>query len=38
MPGHANSHGDVAQYSINWGFLLDPLSAIMVLVVTGIGS
>jgi NADH-quinone oxidoreductase subunit L len=29
--------GDVARFVINWGFLLDPLSAVMVLVVTGIG-
>src|SRR5215831_8705113 len=29
--------GNVARFAIDWGFLLDPLSAIMVLVVTGIG-
>ena len=29
--------GETARFTINWGFLLDPLSAIMVLVVTGIG-
>ena len=29
--------GEIAKFSINWGFLLDPLSSIMVLVVTGIG-
>jgi NADH-quinone oxidoreductase subunit L len=36
--GAAHTHdGELARFSINWGFLLDPLSAIMVLVVTGIG-
>src|SRR5215467_16111372 len=29
--------GEVARFSVPWGFLLDPLSAVMVLVVTGIG-
>jgi len=29
--------GGLANFTINWGFLLDPLSSIMVLVVTGIG-
>src|SRR5688572_21321082 len=29
--------GAVARFVVNWGFLLDPLSAVMVLVVTGIG-
>ena len=29
--------GSLANFTINWGFLLDPLSSIMVLVVTGIG-
>ena len=29
--------GEVANFSVDWGFLLDPLSAVMVLVVTGIG-
>jgi len=29
--------GEIARFSISWGFLLDPLSSIMVLVVTGIG-
>ena len=31
------STGEMTRFSIDWGFLLDPLSAIMVLVVTGIG-
>ena len=31
------SAGEMARFSIDWGFLLDPLSAVMVLVVTGIG-
>ena len=31
------SAGELTRFSIEWGFLLDPLSAIMVLVVTGIG-
>jgi NADH-quinone oxidoreductase subunit L len=31
------SAGEVARFTIDWAFLLDPLSAIMVLVVTGIG-
>ncbi len=34
--GHTSA-GDLARFSIDWGFLLDPLSAVMVLVVTGIG-
>jgi NADH-quinone oxidoreductase subunit L len=29
--------GGIARFVIDWGFLLDPLSSIMVLVVTGIG-
>src|SRR5262245_56731605 len=29
--------GEVARFVVDWGFLLDPLSAVMVLVVTGIG-
>src|SRR5512135_1975732 len=28
----------VGQLQVDWGFLLDPLSAIMLLVVTGVGS
>jgi NADH-quinone oxidoreductase subunit L len=35
-PAHTKS-GDVERFSVDWGFLLDPLSAVMVLVVTGIG-
>ena len=31
------SAGEMARFSIDWGFLLDPLSGVMVLVVTGIG-
>src|SRR5262245_53665743 len=29
--------GEGARFTVDWGFLLDPLSAVMVLVVTGIG-
>jgi NADH-quinone oxidoreductase subunit L len=29
--------GMIAPFSINWGYQLDPLSAVMILVVTGIG-
>ena len=29
--------GRLATFSADWGFLLDPLSAVMILVVTGIG-
>jgi len=29
--------GETARFQINWAFLLDPLSSVMVLVVTGIG-
>ena len=29
--------GRIATFSADWGFLLDPLSAVMILVVTGIG-
>src|SRR5690349_10058767 len=31
------SEGPLARFTIDWGFLLDPLSCVMVLVVTGIG-
>jgi NADH-quinone oxidoreductase subunit L len=31
------SEGLLAEFSVNWAFLLDPLSAVMVLFVTGIG-
>jgi NADH-quinone oxidoreductase subunit L len=29
--------GPVARFQVDWGFLIDPLSSIMILVVTGIG-
>ena len=29
--------GQMARFTVDWGFLLDPLSSVMVLVVTGIG-
>jgi NADH-quinone oxidoreductase subunit L len=35
-PSH-NAAGAMTRFSIDWSFLLDPLSAVMVLVVTGIG-
>ncbi len=35
-PAHT-SEGPVSRFQVDWGFLLDPLSAVMVLVVTGIG-
>jgi len=35
--GLAHTKGGVASFSVDWGFLLDPLSAVMILVVTGIG-
>src|SRR6058998_87046 len=35
-PAHT-SEGPLANFRVDWGFLLDPLSAVMVLVVTGIG-
>ncbi len=31
------ANGEVARFIADWGFLLDPLSSVMVLVVTGIG-
>jgi NADH-quinone oxidoreductase subunit L len=31
------ANGEPARFAINWAFLLDPLSSVMVLVVTGIG-
>ncbi len=31
------SAGELTRFSVDWGFLLDPLSAVMVLIVTGIG-
>src|SRR5438552_12013792 len=35
-PAHT-AEGPLARFSVDWAFLLDPLSAIMILVVTGIG-
>src|SRR6516162_6464632 len=35
-PSH-NAEGGLTRFAIDWSFLLDPLSAVMVLVVTGIG-
>src|SRR5213592_1185461 len=35
--GLAHTKGGLARFSVDWGFLLDPLSAVMILVVTGIG-
>jgi NADH-quinone oxidoreductase subunit L len=36
MPFHM-ANGQLAVFQADWGFLLDPLSAVMILVVTGIG-
>jgi hypothetical protein len=36
LPFHTAS-GQLATFTIDWGFLLDPLSSVMILVVTGIG-
>jgi NADH-quinone oxidoreductase subunit L len=36
LPFHLAS-GRIATFQLDWGFLLDPLSAVMILVVTGIG-
>ena len=36
MPFHM-ANGQLATFSIDWGFLLDPLSSVMILVITGIG-
>ena len=36
MPFHM-ADGKVATFSADWGFLLDPLSSVMILVITGIG-
>jgi len=36
MPFHM-ANGGIATFSADWGFLLDPLSSVMILVVTGIG-
>jgi NADH-quinone oxidoreductase subunit L len=35
-PAHT-SEGPLARFQVDWGFLLDPLSSIMILVVTGVG-
>src|SRR5262249_8170097 len=35
-PAHTKS-GGLANFSVDWAFLLDPLSAVMILVVTGVG-
>jgi NADH-quinone oxidoreductase subunit L len=35
-PAHT-AEGGLANFSVDWAFLLDPLSAVMILVVTGIG-
>jgi NADH-quinone oxidoreductase subunit L len=36
LPFHM-ANGHMATFSADWGFLLDPLSSVMILVVTGIG-
>jgi NADH-quinone oxidoreductase subunit L len=36
LPFHM-ANGQLASFTIDWGFLLDPLSSVMILVVTGIG-
>jgi NADH-quinone oxidoreductase subunit L len=36
LPFHM-ADGRLANFTIDWGFLLDPLSSVMILVVTGIG-
>src|SRR5205085_11331432 len=36
MPFHM-ANGQIATFTADWGFLLDPLSSVMILVVTGIG-
>jgi NADH-quinone oxidoreductase subunit L len=36
MPFHM-ANGQLATFQVDWGFLLDPLSSVMILVVTGIG-
>src|SRR5437660_264696 len=35
-PAHT-SEGPLARFQVDWGFLLDPLSSVMILVVTGVG-
>ena len=36
LPFHM-SNGQLASFQMDWGFLLDPLSSVMILVVTGVG-
>jgi NADH-quinone oxidoreductase subunit L len=36
LPFHM-ANGQLATFSVDWGFLLDPLSSVMILVITGIG-
>jgi NADH-quinone oxidoreductase subunit L len=36
LPFHT-ANGAISTFTIDWGFLLDPLSSVMILVVTGIG-
>jgi len=36
LPFHM-ANGQLAMFQADWGFLLDPLSAVMILVVTGVG-
>src|SRR5215471_5551767 len=36
LPFHT-ANGALATFTLDWGFLLDPLSSVMILVVTGIG-
>jgi NADH-quinone oxidoreductase subunit L len=36
LPVHM-ANGQLATFQVDWGFLLDPLSSVMILVVTGIG-
>ena len=36
LPFHM-ANGHLANFTVDWGFLLDPLSSVMILVVTGIG-
>ncbi len=36
-PGAMPAHGGLTNFVADWGYLLDPLSCVMVLVVTGVG-
>jgi NADH-quinone oxidoreductase subunit L len=36
-PGPMPAHGNLTPFVADWGYLLDPLSCVMVLVVTGVG-